>query len=278
MVFSGQHAPVQFIRIDPDPLCPEDGLFIFIHIFPDLVQDTDAFIRHMSGGLGSDIEQVVSAPAVDLDQKADDLFRILPVVVVLVEAPGIVQRRRNLPVAFIRKTGDEVVSCGHIFAQLIADPPADNTVRLEALHQIHHLLAFFLCRPHGGIEPDQGDVSILGQKLPKLREAFPFQVCAVILLGIVLSVDVPVRIVPVLRLGIIESQLHVILVAGFPELSHDIPAVRGGFYHIVIAALGIPHRKAFMMLGSKDDILHAPFLCLADDPLRVKFNRIKLGS
>ena len=202
----------------------------------------------MSGSLRPDIKQVISSPAVDLDQKADDLFRILPVVVVLVEAPSVIQRRRNLPVTFIRKTGDKIVSGGHIFAQLISDPPADNAVRLEALYQIHHLLAFFLCCPHGGIEPDQGDVPIIGQKFPKLREAFPFQVCAVILLGIVLSVYVPVRIVPVLRLGIIESQLHVILVAGFPELSHDVPAVGGRFYHVIIAALGIPHRKAFMML------------------------------
>ena len=36
---------------------------------------------------------------------------------------------------------------------------------------------------------------------------------------------VPVRIVPVLRLRIIESQLHIILVAGFPELPYDILAV-----------------------------------------------------
>ena len=230
----------------------------------------------MPGSLRPDIEQIISAPAVDLHQEMDDLLRIFPVAVVLIEAPCIIQRCRNFPVPFIGQARDKVVPRRHILSQPIADPSADDAVRLQALHQVHHLLALFPGRAHGGIKPDQRNLPILCQQFPKLWETLPLQICAVVLSGVVLSVHVAVRVVPVLSLGIVKAEFHAAPVAGFTELPYDIPAVRSRLYHIVVAALGIPHGKAFVVLGGKYNVLHPPLLCLAHDPIRVKFHRIEL--
>src|SRR5206468_5071856 len=93
-----------------------DGLAVHLQPAADRAQRVLAARRDHAFGGRPDVEQVVAALAHDVDELEGDLAGRLPVVVVLAEAPGVVDRRGHLPRLVLHLGGYHVVPGRYVVA------------------------------------------------------------------------------------------------------------------------------------------------------------------
>src|SRR6185437_2139060 len=93
----------------------------------------------------------------------------LPVVVVRLEAPGIIQRGRGFPIRVDRGIGIGIITGLRVIAQGIPDPSIDQAVRLEFMDEVDEGPALLNRNPARRIEPDQTDWAIVGEQFTYLR-------------------------------------------------------------------------------------------------------------
>ena len=110
------------------------------------------------------------------------------------------------------------------------------------------------------IEPDQRHRAVAGEQLAHLRLGLLAQVLVVVLLLVRAEVPVvagAVRIVPVLRLRVVEAEADAALRARVGQLLEDVALERRGVDDVVGADLRIEQREPIVMLRGDDDVLHA---------------------
>ena len=83
------------------------------------------------------------------------------------------------------------------------------------------------------------------------------------------------RVMPVLRLGVIQAELESFQVTGFSEFGDKIALARTTFYAVEIRNLGVKKRETVMMLDGKANVFHTPLFGLFGDSARVKMLGIK---
>ena len=86
------------------------------------------------------------------------------------------------------------------------------------------------------------------------------------------------RVMPVLSLGIVESELESLFLTGVSKFLHDVAAKWRLVNDVVLVVLRTKHRKAIVMLGCDDDVFHAGTFGAANEFISVKFRRIELFS
>ena len=87
-----------------------------------------------------------------------------------------------------------------------------------------------------------------------------------------------VRLVPVLRIGIVDAELQTLRMAGLAQLLDDIPLERCVVDDIVLADQGIEEGKAVVVLGGDNHIAHARILEDLGPFIGVKLRWIELGG
>ena len=129
------------------------------------------------------------------------------------------------------------------------------------------------------VEPDERDGAVAGQQLAHLRLRLAAQVLVVVFL--VVGAEVPgvagaVRLVPVLRLRVVEAEADAALRAGVGELLEHVALERRGVDDVVGAGLRLEHREAVVMLRGDHDVFHARVLRELHPRVGVELHRVEL--
>ena len=167
------------------------------------LQALDTWFGDGALGIGTNIEQIIAAFADDVHQIADQLRRRLPIVVVGLEAPGVIDGGGRLPVDFsLQLRRDGVVLRSGVVAQRIAQPTANQAVGLQFMHQVEQLLALLPRDNLRRVEPDDGDRTVVRQDFAHLWLDVILDIVSEVLLVLVEipSVAVAIGMMPVLRL------------------------------------------------------------------------------
>ena len=213
--------------------------------------------------VGADVEQVVDAAGGAVDQEADQGFHRLPVPVVRLEPPGVVQGAGRLPVSLDGPERLLVVAQAPVVAHLVADAAAHQAVGLQRAHQPLQPQALSPRNALRGVEPDQADGAVLREQLLHLGPALAAQVAVEVFpgrIGIVPGVAHGVRVVPVLRLRVVEAEPDPRLAAFAGQVGHGVAAEGRGIDDVVVAAGGVEQGEAVVVFGSDHDVLLARLL------------------
>ena len=129
------------------------------------------------------------------------------------------------------------------------------------------------------VEPDQRDRPVAGEQLADLRFRFAAQVLVVVLLFV--RAEVPgvagaVRLVPVLRLRVVEAEPDAAARARVSELLQDVALERRRVDDVVRARLRLEQREAVVMLRRDHDVLHARVLRELHPLVGVELDRVEL--
>ena len=137
------------------------------------------------------------------------------------------------------------------------------------MNQLPDFTAHFLGRHFRRVKPQEVNAPVLRKQFLQLRNDLPLHVGGQ-LLGVFIGI-IPriassclhrpvgryVRVFPIASQRIIETEFQSFLPACLGQFLHGIFTPRGTFHDVVVAALGIVHGKAVVMLGSNNDITHA---------------------
>ena len=251
-----------------------------VHLQPgaDGAQPLGAWLRDHPLRRGADVEQVVHPLARQVDQQQQQVLHRLPVVVVALEAPGVVQRGGGLVVRLHPAGGNLVIAQAAVVAHVVADAPAHQAIRLQPVHEVAQLDAVLAADGVGGVEPDQPHRAVPGEQLAQLRLYLALQVGGEVLL---LRSEVPVvagaaRIVPILVLGIVEAEPDAGIAAGIRQLGQRIAPVRGGVHDVVRAARRAIQGEAVVVLGGDHQVAHARLHGEIHPRLRIEPYRVEL--
>ena len=215
-----------------------DRLAVGPHPGADGAQPLRARFRDHSRRRGADVEQVVHPLARQVDQQQQQGLGRLPVVVGALEAPGVVQRCGRLVVGLHPPGGNLVIAQAAVVADVVADAPAHQAVGLQPVHEIAQLDAVLAADGVGRVEPDQPHRAVLGEQLAQLRLDLAFQVGGEVL---VFRGEVPVvagaaGIMPILVLGVVETERDARRAACVRQFGQRIAPERGGIHDVVGAA------------------------------------------
>ena len=200
---------------------------------------------------GADVEQVVHPLARQVDQQQQQGLGRLPVVVGALETPGVVQRCGRLVVGLHPPGGNLVVAQAAVVADVVADAPAHQAVGLQPVHEIAQLDAVLAADGVGRVEPDQPHRAVLGEQLAQLRLDLALQVGGEVLLfrGEVPVVAGAAGIMPILVLGVVETERDARRAACVRQFGQRIASERGGIHDIVGAARRLVQGEPVVMLG-----------------------------
>ena len=139
-----------------------------------------------------------------------------------------VDRRRHLPGLGRNGWRNHVVSGADVVA-LDAEPAVNQCVRLQRTHDAGEAMRAVAGHHARGVEPDQRHRSITGQQLSNLWLGLAAEVLVVVLLVVrrkVPGIAGAVRLVPVLRLRVVEPEADAAARAGVGQLLEDIALER----------------------------------------------------
>ncbi len=193
-------------------------------------------------GVGADVEQIVASLANDIYKFETNILGSLPVLIVLLVSPGVVNRGGGLPRARGDDVGDFVVAARLIILQASgAEAAVDEGIGLDTADQLDEARATLGGHQVRRIEPDQADGSVVGEQLAHLWQRLVTQIAVEVLLVIRLEVPVvagAVRLVPILRLRVVETEFDIAFGAGRLEFLEGIAVPGGGVVDIVGAHYG----------------------------------------
>ena len=151
-----------------------------------LPQNIDCRRGNASEVVGTDVEQVIDASAVQVLADAAYLIGVLPVVVKGLVAPGVVEGRRGFieHIALV-VIGDFVVTGGGVVAASVADAGVDQTVRLVLLDHIVKLVRLLGRDGARCVKPDQAQIAVPGENLFYLRLDLRLKALRVVLVFII---------------------------------------------------------------------------------------------
>src|SRR6516225_10750921 len=138
-------------------------------------------------------------------------------MVVLLETPGVVDGDRGFPGAFDGADAYLVITGGIVIAEAMSDAAADQALRLEHVHQVGELLALLERNVARGIEPDEADRPVVGQKLADLRNHLLVVILLEILgppVGKIPFIAHGIGLMPVLSLRIVEAEPEALALTG----------------------------------------------------------------
>ena len=283
---AGDAAPVEVIR-ERRGAGPVDGLAVDLEPLPDCLQALDARRRDDPFCRRADIQQVVHALRGAVDQQLDEVVDGLPVLVIVLVAPGVVDCAGGLPVALQRAGGVLIVAEAAVVADIVADAAADQALRLQRVDEVAQLGALLSGDDHRRIEPDQADGAVLCEQLPDLWLRLLLKVLRKPLrlhllappahAGILFPVSGAARSVPVLGLRVVEAQPDSRLGAGGSQCCHHVLPVGRGINNVV-RMRRLEHGKAVVVLGGDHQVLHAGFLGNRHPLLGVELHRGELLS
>ena len=223
----------------------------------------------------ADVQEQVGVVARRLHEQLHDLLRALVAVVVLVVAPGPVDRVAHLEgqrpdldlVVESRGVGARQVLLEHL--EVLAGVRAAVVVaaherrRLEVVDELvgpaEAPVGLGLVPP--AVEPDPPDLAVPRQQLAQLRVHGVQVAVPVALLVAAGEAAGPaarevVGVVPV-ELRVVEEELDALLVAGVGQhLQHVLPVGRA-VHDVVVAHLRVEHREAVVVLRRDRDVPHA---------------------
>ena len=158
-------------------------------------------------------------------------------MVVALIAPGVVDGRRNFPDAWYHLIGDSVVACRAVIA-FAAEPAIDQAIWLKLAHHVGELLGALFGHQSRRVEPDHAERAVLREDLARLRRRLVAQVLIEVLL--VVGAEVPgvaraVRLMPILRLRVIEAEFDPAFGACGLKLLQRVAVERRGVYDVVFA-------------------------------------------
>ena len=257
-----------------------DGLAVDLEPAAHGAQVILAGLRNQALGGGTDIQQVVAAFADDVHKFERQVFGRFPVVVIVLVAPRVDSAWRALPNPRERPRWES--GCR---------PSSGSRLRCRAGRQSDRRAgACGRCQRTAGprsvdvhharrVEPDQTDRAVAGEQLLHLRLGFVSQVLVKILL--VVGSEIPgvagaVRLVPVLRLRVVEAEPDAVPGAGLGQLLERVALERRGIHDVVLADLGAIHREAVVVLAGDDDVFHPGVLGQLHPFLGVELHRIEL--
>ena len=127
--------------------------------------------------------------------------RGLPVVVILLVAPGIVRRRNSLPIPLHWTHSHLVIAYGLVISGIVAHATAHQGRGLILVHHGQQLFALLLADAARRVEPDGPECAIVSQQFLHLRLGLLLKVAREIFLALVREVPIiadRIGLVPVL--------------------------------------------------------------------------------
>ncbi len=83
-------------------------------------------------------------------------------------------------------------------------------------------------------------------------------------------------VIPVLKLRIVDAEVHTLLGTCIRQLLDDIALKGGGIHDVVIGVLCIEQTEPVMVFGCDHDVLHARRLGQRDPRFGIKLDRVEL--
>ena len=158
---------------------------------------------------------------------------------------------------------------------------ANQRGRLERVYDVDEAPLPLRVHHARRVEPEEAQRAVAGQQFLYLRLGFAAEVLVEILLAVGAEVPVvsgAVGLVPVLRLGVIEAELHVVSGAGRRQFLQRVAMERRPIDHVVLAHRRVVHGKAVVVLGRDDDVLYAGIFGELHPGLGIELDRIELGG
>ena len=188
--------------------------------------------------------------------------------------------------------GDLVVAEGNVVIGTVAEAGIDQTVGLQALDRVIDAAGLLCVDGHGNVEPCKEHVAVVGHDLLDLRQNLLLKADGEILVihrrevpavvprnaragNVTGQVAAAVVFVPVEVLRVVEAELQTVLLACSGKLGDEVALAGGRVIDVVGVNGGAEQRKAVVVLGRDDEVLHADVACKADDLLRIKIDRVE---
>jgi len=202
-------------------------------------------------------------------------------VVVALVPPRPVERGRDLPVLVDHLVGDPVVPHRAVVPRS-AQPAVDQARGLQAVDDVDEPLAPVGRHHPRRVEPDQADRAVAREQFFDLGLGLfaevPVVGAALVLLLVgteIPRVACPARLVPVLGLGVVESEPHAAFGAGVGQLLEHVPLERRGVHDVVLAGPRAVHGEAVVVLARDDDVLHPRILGELNPFIRIELHRVE---
>src|SRR5262245_61469376 len=258
--------------------CAVDRFAVDLQPLPHFAQNVLARLRDDAFGGRADVEQVVAALAGDVHQFEYDVGRLLPMVVVALVSPRVVGRRGNFPDAGHYLIWYAIVARRAVIA-FAAQPPVNQAIRLQLAHQLREQLGALFVHQARRVEPDHAERAVLREYLAHLRQRFVSQILIEVFL--VVGAEVPcvaraVRLVPILRLRVVEAELDPPFGARSLKLLQRVALEPRGVEDVVFAGLRLEHREAVVMLRCYRQVFHSGVLRHLRPLFGVEFDRVEL--
>ena len=214
-------------------------------------------------------------------------------MVVALEPPGVIHRHAGLPVAVAESGVGDVLLGGlgvsrvgftiagldffHIHLAVWSHPKQavvvdDAGLEFEQFDELRGACFVHLGRP---VPPeDDGGIAVVGQKFAHLRHGNLVDVFVHRAAGLRVG-SASTVVDPIPRLGIIETELHAVLFAGFDKGLEEVFLVGRGLDVPITGGRG-PEGKAVLMFRGDDDVFYARLLCQTHPGFGVVLGRIEL--
>ena len=232
-----------------------DRVPVDLHPGADALQVVAADLGNGAVLVGADVEQEVAALADDFHEFGDQFVGRFPVVIVCAVSPVAVHRHAGLPgPPLVSGSGDELLRRDHIARNAPADAVVEDDLRMgpHALIETHRLLMRNIAAL---VHPDDVHVRQGLQQFVHLREGDLIQIGLEIpIVGRIPVAAAGARMIPVLDMGIIETEAQALLPAGAVEFGDHILAVGRRVHDVVGTDMRMVHRKPVVVLGGDDQV------------------------
>ena len=272
-----------------------DGFAVRPHPLAHLAQARHAFGGDLPLWCGAHIEQEIASLRRGIDHRAKQRARVLPAIVIGLEAPRVIHRHAGFPVhawepsrryQLLRRT--EVThsraGCGKTVEPLtrMADAVVDDEAWLEGVQPVVEGAALFVTpvRDPLAVKPQHVDIRVLREQLLELR------------LHVRLDVTGKVRILPRARVvlrrvrglsirmvpvhdRVIHAEAHALALRGARQRLDNVAVIGRRIDHVVVRHLRVEQREPVVVLGRDDDVLHPRILRGAHPFVRIVLHGIE---
>ena len=228
--------------------------------------------------VGADVEQVGAAATDGGDEPVEDLFLVLPVLVIPRVGPGIVGGVAGFPEAGEVARGDFHVALAQVVAEAVADAAAEEGAGLGLADEGGEFFGVLLGHVAGGVEPHVVQRAVVRADFLHLRVAFFAEVLierSRRAVGVLRGAVVAAGGGPVLVVRIVETEAEAGLAGGDGEFLQRVAGERRGVDDVERMG-GLEHGEAVVVLRGDDDPLHAGGFRDADDLAGVKGGRVEV--
>jgi len=200
-------------------------------------------------------------------------------VVVALVAPGAVHGHAGFPVAAGRAGGgDALLRRAQVARVAAAEAVVRDDARLE-IEQGQQHLGPLLGHVGRRVPPEHRELAVVREDLAHLRDGD----VAKVRVHVTILSRVPVaagrraaRVVPVLRLRVVEAEAQAVLAAGLGQRRQQVLAVRRRVHHVPVRRLRVEQREAVVVFRRDHDILHARLFRQPHPRVRIVLDRVEL--